>query len=258
MRIERFGCKKSSIYLLTRCREIYTFLLTCLSVPLQSPQTERMRAFCLASGCAMFDFSFKADIKKLERTLDDIAYKQLPFATSQAFTAMAKEVAQAQSKNISAVLDKPTPFTVKSVGYKGATKDSQEAIIYLKDIAADYLEPYEFGGVNKLNGKALLKPVNLGVNQYGNLPRTKLAQLKARKNIFIGKIKTKSGEINGVWQRTPAQRGKPAGIKLLIRFEDAHEVKQNLGWRALAAKIIRSSYNRELGIALAKAIATAK
>lgn len=206
----------------------------------------------------MFDFSFKADVKKLERSLNDLAYKQLPFATAQAFTAMAKETAQAETKNMSAVLDRPAPFTTKSVGVRGATKDSQEAIIYLKDIAANYLEPYEFGGVNKLNGRALLKPVNIGTNQYGNLPRTKLAQLKGRKNIFIGKMKTKSGEINGVWQRTPAQRGKPAGIKLLIRFEDAHEVTQHLGWRALASKIIRSSYNRELGKALAKAIATAK
>jgi hypothetical protein len=217
-----------------------------------------MRAFLLASEVAMFDISFRADIKKLEKSLNDIPYRQLPFATSLAFTAMAKKVAEAESKNMAAVLDKPTPFTVKSVGFKGATKDSQEAIIYVRDIAAAYLEPYEFGGINKLNGKALLKPVNIGVNQYGNLPRTKLAQLRARKNIFIGKIKTKSGEINGVWQRTPAQRGKPAGVKLLIKFEDAHEVAQNLGWRSLAAKIIRSSYNRELGAALAKAIATAK
>jgi hypothetical protein len=204
----------------------------------------------------MFDIDIRADVKKLEKQLNNLAYKQLPFGTAIALTELAKLTAAAEKKNISQVLDNPTPFTVGSVGVKAARKDTQQATVYLKDIAAAYLEPYEFGGINKLNSRALLRPANLRVNQYGNLSRTKLAQLKARQDIFIGKVKTKSGEIDGVWQRIKAMRGKPASLKLLIKFEDAHEVTQHLGWRDLAKKVVAANLNREMGKGLAKAIAT--
>jgi hypothetical protein len=157
-----------------------------------------------------------------------------------------------------------------------AKKDNLEATLFLKDIAAAYLEPYEFGGKNKLNAKALLKPVDAPINQYGNLPRNQIAKLKARSDIFIGPIKTKSGKvINGVWQKKAAsaivvntktgkhritKRGLHAGtqLKLLIRFEDAHDVKQHLGWFDVASKVIPANFNKQFGQALAKAIATAK
>ena len=206
----------------------------------------------------MFDISIKPDLRGLEKSLNGFAYQQLPFAVAQGLTVIAKRVADAEVENMQRVLDRPTPFTLKSVGVKGATKSSQEATVFIKDVAAAYLEPYEFGGMNKLSGRALLRPANVNVNQYGNLPRKKLAQLKARKDIFIGAIKTRNGQVNGVWQRVPPQRGKPASLKLLIKFEDAHEVTQRLGWRDLAQKVVRANLDRELGKALAKAIASAK
>lgn len=207
----------------------------------------------------MFDIDIRADVKKLEKQLSSLAFKQLPFATSQALTNIAKDVATAEKQNMKNKLDRPTPFTVNSVGSKGATKDSQQSIVYVKDIASAYLEPYEFGGLNKLNGKALLRPANIGVNQYGNLPRKKIAQLKSRKDVFFGVVKTRTaGEINGVWQRIPAPRGKFGSLKLLIRFEDAHTAQRHLGWRDLAKKIVEANLNREMGKALAQAIATAR
>lgn len=206
----------------------------------------------------MFDISIKANLAQLGRSLDNIAYKQLPFAQARAMTELAKMTAKAEVANMQKVLDRPTPFTLRSVGSKGATRNSQEATVFIKDIAAAYLEPYEFGGRNKLSGRALLRPANINVNQYGNLPKSKLAQLKAKQNVFIGAVRTRAGLVNGVWQRTPARPGQPSGLKLLIKFEDAHEVRQHLGWRDLAKKVINSNLNRVLGRELAKAIATAR
>lgn len=207
----------------------------------------------------MFDISLKSNFREIERSLSNFAFKQMPYAQARAMTELGKLVVKAEVANMQKVLDRPTPFTLKSVGIKGATKDSQQTTIFIKDIAAVYLEPYEFGGINKLSGRALLRPANIGLNQYGNLPKSKLAQLKGKKNIFIGAIKTeRAGTINGVWQRIPAQAGKPAGLKLLIKFEDAHPVHQHLGWRELAKRVIDANYKRVLGAALAKAIATAK
>jgi hypothetical protein len=207
----------------------------------------------------MFDISVRSNVKAIERTLSDLAYKQMPFATALALTGLAKIVQAGEQDAMTTVFDRPTPFTVNSVGVRAARKDNLQALVYVKDIAAAYLEPYETGGTNKLNSRALLKPVNAPLNQYGNLSKSKLAQLKAKGNTFIGKVKGKGGEvINGVWQRTPAAKGKPAGMKLLIRFSDAHPIKQHLDYRARAEQLVRSNLNREMGKALARAIASAR
>ena len=207
----------------------------------------------------MLEISIRSDVKRLEKSLNELAYKQLPFASAVAMTALAKQVQQAEVQNMSKVLDNPTPFTLRSVGVKPARKDTQEALVYVKDIAAEYLLPYEFGGMNKLNSKALLKPIEQSVNKYGNLPRNLLARLKSRPDVFIGPVTRKGGEtINGVWQRIPPQKGKPGALKLLIRFTDAHPVTQHLGWRMLAQTIVRTRFNAEMGRALAKAIRTAR
>lgn len=226
----------------------------------------------------MLEISIRSDIKRLEKSLNDLAYKQLPFASATAMTALAKQVKQAEVQNMSKVLDNPTPFTLRSVGVKPARKDTQEALVYVKDIAAEYLLPYEFGGLNKLNSKALLKPIEQSVNKYGNLPRNLLARLKSRSDVFIGAVTfKKTGQtVNGVWQRNPVSRGtRRAGgygtkgahsvidgaqstLKLLIRFTDAHPVTQHLGWRTLAQTIVRTRSNAEMGRALAKAIRTAR
>lgn len=205
------------------------------------------------------DISVQTNVKALAKKLDAFAYKQLPFATAQALTAIAREIQKGEQAAMSTVFDRPTPFTVNSVGVKPARKDNQEAEVFVKDIAAAYLKPYEVGGVNKLNSKAVLTPIGSPTNQYGNLPRNRLASLKGRANVFVGKIKGKDGtQIDGVWQRIPARKGKPASVKLLIRFDDAHPIKQHLDYRQRAQGIVTATFDVEMGRALAKAIATAK
>ncbi|MEO1354481.1 MAG: hypothetical protein AAFW48_01645 [Pseudomonadota bacterium] len=206
----------------------------------------------------MLDISVRFDVKALQKSLDAIASKQLPYATAQAINAVAKQVQSAQRDNLAKVLDKPTPFTLNSIAVKGATKSSLTAVVYVKEIAAAYLLPYEEGGLNKLNARALIKPVDQKVNQYGNLPRTTVKRLASKKGVFIGKVQTKSGEVDGVWQRTKATRGKKAGLRLLVKFQDAHEARQRLGYRDLTRKVVGASFKRELGAALARAVATAK
>ena len=206
----------------------------------------------------MIDISVRFDVKALQKGLDAFASKQLPFATAQAINAVAKQVQAAQRENMAKVLDRPTPFTVNSVGIKPANKSSLTAMVYVKDIAAAYLLPYEVGGANKLNARALIKPVDQKANQYGNLPRTTVKRLASKKNVFIGKVKTKAGEVDGVWQRSKATRGKKAGLTLLIKFQDAHEATQRLGYQNVARKVVSASFKRELGAALARAMATAK
>ncbi|AVK37132.1 hypothetical protein Q4R84_18260 [Morganella morganii] len=199
--------------------------------------------------------------------------KQIPFATAQAMTAVVRKIEDAQKVAMQRNLDNPTPFTVKSVKSRGARKNDLKAKVFVMNTAAAYLEPFETGGVHKLNGSALLNPKDIKLNKYGNLPRNKLSSLKSKENTFIGDI----GGINGVWQRKKAKKGKkgrkrlqrsPNGTrrdrkkqpmpKLLIRFGDALPVEPVLGYQDRAMKMTQALLPQEINRAIAEAIRTAK
>ncbi|HHN8277544.1 TPA: hypothetical protein ACRRWE_001667 [Morganella morganii] len=199
--------------------------------------------------------------------------KQIPFATAQAMTAVVRKIEDAQKVAMQRNLDNPTPFTVKSVRSKGARKTDLKAKVFVMNTAAAYLEPFETGGVHKLNGSALLNPKDIKLNKYGNLPRNKLSSLKSKENTFIGDI----GGVNGVWQRKKAKKGKkgrkrlqrsPNGTrrdrkkqpmpKLLIRFGDALPVEPVLGYQDRAMKMTQALLSQEINRAIAEAIRTAR
>ena len=199
--------------------------------------------------------------------------KQIPFATAQSMTAVVRKIEDAQKVAMQRNLDNPTPFTVKSVKSRGARKSDLKAKVFVMNTAAAYLEPFETGGVHKLNGSALLNPKDIKLNKYGNLPRNKLSSLKSKENTFIGDI----GGVNGVWQRKKAKKGKkgrkrlqrsPNGTrrdrkkqpmpKLLIRFGDALPVEPVLGYQDRAMKMTQALLPQEINRAIAGAIRTAR
>ncbi|NWC92634.1 MULTISPECIES: hypothetical protein [unclassified Pseudomonas] len=218
------------------------------------------------------DISVRANVKELSKALSALAYKQIGFATAQALTALAKEVQADEIQNIASTFKKPRPFTQKSVGVQGARKDTLKASVFVRPIAAKYLEPYEDGGNHVLPGtsKAILNPKDIKLDQYGQLPRGVLDRLKARKDIFIGPVKTKSGIVNGVWQRVPPKNGKgarrgraavaalPGHLKLLIRFGDSLAVNKRLNYRSRAKVLVDRRFNAVFGEAMAKALASAR
>ncbi|HHW8957242.1 hypothetical protein [Morganella morganii] len=196
--------------------------------------------------------------------------KQIPFATAQAMTAVARKIEGAQKVAMQRNLDNPTPFTVKSVKSRGARKSDLKAKVFVMNTAAAYLEPFETGGVHKLNGSALLNPKDIKLNKYGNLPRNKMSALKSKENTFIGDI----DGVNGVWQRKKAKKGRkrlqrsPNGTrrdkkrqpmpKLLIRFGDALPVEPVLGYQDRAMKMTQALLLQEINRAIAEAIRTAR
>lgn len=213
-----------------------------------------------------------ADIKELSAQLQSLK-KQIPFAAAQALTSVARQIAAAEKTAFQRKLENPTPFTVNSVGAAGARRDSLTAKVFVRDIAAGYLEPFEFGGAHKLNGHALLNPKDIKLNKYGNLPRNKLSQLKAKSNTFIGEI----DGVNGVWQRKAAKKGKKGKKrqkrsangtrrervkqrppKLLIRFGDALPVKPTLGYMDRAEKMATALMPAALSAAIDQALKSAK
>lgn len=212
-----------------------------------------------------------ANIRELSGHLQKLQ-KQIPFATAQALTSTARKIQAAEKTALSRKLENPTPFTVNAVGSAGARRDNLVAKVFVRDIAASYLEPFEFGGDHKLNSQALLNPKNIKLNKYGNLTRNKMAQLKAKPDVFVGEI----DGVNGVWQRKKATKGKKnakrrkrsqngtrqprqkqTAPKLLVRFGDALPVKPVLGYmdraQAMAANLMQTELSRAMAAAMASA-----
>lgn len=210
-----------------------------------------------------------ANIRELPATLAKMR-KQIPFATAQALTSVARQIAAAEKVGIQRTFANPMPFTVNSVKSRGARKDNLVATVSIMDTAAEYLDPYEFGGVHKLNGKALLNPKNIKLNKYGNLPRNKMAQLKAKDDVFVGEV----GKARGVFKRykykkvkkrakrspngTRRERVKQRKPKLLIQYGDALPVKQHLNYFDRANKMAAALMPSALSKAISDAMKTAK
>lgn len=224
----------------------------------------------------MLEINVSADVKALQKQLLGLANRQIPFAASQALTAVARKVQAAETDRIGERLKNPSPFTRKSVGMRGARKSDLEALVFIKDRAAKYLDPFESGGRHVLPGRTLLNPKKVKLNMYGQLPRKMLAGLKARPDVFIGPVKTRNGVVNGVWQRPTDtkrvtllnskgrrlnnlyQTSGNKGLRLLIRFGDALPVNVRLDYHKLASEIIREGFDREMRVALASALASAR
>jgi hypothetical protein len=214
----------------------------------------------------------KTDLRAYTKGMNQIAARQLPFAMAQTLTAVAGHVGMAWQDEMRTKLDRPTPFTLGGVAVRPARKTDLTATIYMRDVAATYLQPFVDGGPHFLGAKkGLLKPVNVPLNAYGNLSRAKLATLKAKPGVFIGAVRLKDGQIvNGVWQRQGVGRGsgkrraavtpKPTGcaLKLLIRFADARPVTQRLDFKGRAEAVVRAVIEPTFAKAFAAALASAR
>jgi hypothetical protein len=205
--------------------------------------------------------SIQADVRSVTRTLDDAAKRQVPFAAARALTALAFAVQRAERAATTQVFEHPRPFTQRSVLVDKATKVAPAATVYVRPEAAEYLAPYEFGGVHHLPGlgRVLLNPKSLKLDPYGQI-RGKPRSIGDRRNVFVGTVKTKAGPVWGFWQRLKV-KAKAAGqprLKLLVRGGEALAVHKRLGFEDRARAVVQAQARAVFDIELAKAIASAR
>jgi hypothetical protein len=63
---------------------------------------------------------------------------------------------------------------------------------------------------------------------------------------------------NGKVRNTRKATNTSGRLLLLVKFEDAHPARQHLDWFGVASRTVARTFNREMGKALAKAIASAR
>ena len=145
----------------------------------------------------MLELNIHADVRRLERELNDFAQKQVRFATAQALNDTARAVRADLQDEFRSVFDRPVPRTLNSVRLSFATKARPEISIEIdaepnKGTApARYLQPQIEGGGRHLKrferllqAKGLMPPGWYAVpgaaaplNQYGNVPGSFLTML---------------------------------------------------------------------------------
>ena len=192
-------------------------------------------------------------IKEVEKAIKKDA-KQMRFAAAVALTRTAKIAAGDEKKLAAKKLVKPTPFTLRGFRFKKATKAKLESSVYIAPIQAEYLWWSVEGGrraKRAKSGEAL--PVNIKLNQYGNIPargKGKIKKLIDRPDTFLGTVRG----VYGLWQRG-SQKNK---IKLLLRFVPSTKYHRRFKFYDLAERAFKRHFGREFDKAFDEAIRTAR
>lgn len=226
------------------------------------------------------EINIRTNIAQLHREMEYELRDQIPYAAAVAINALAAKIVEVERAAFSEVFDKPTPFTKNALGRTYANKYKPEAIIFVKDIQARYLTPFigTTGGMQVPHKDAILNPRNIGLDQYGNIPRNKIAQLlaidaarqfsthkvnqhgarailTAQKKYFAGSVLRGGTRISGVWERPDNRKG---ALKLMVRFTDPKLVKEHLDYFERAQAVIDKNIDRLLRLSLAFAVDTKK
>lgn len=190
----------------------------------------------------------KVDTKAAKRQLDGLE-RQLPFVQAAAVNDLAFQAQRAENEAMKTVFHRPRPFTQKATAVKKASKAKPVATVYLKAAQERYLDPYEHGGLHVTPGKALLEPVNVPLDSYGQMPKNLVAKLAADPGVFVGTVRG----VTGFWRRLKGHH-----LRLLIRFGKNQPVRQHLDFERRAVKLVARRGQAAVKAALARAIATAR
>lgn len=155
------------------------------------------------------------NIPAVLKTLRGTLYKQIPYAVSRALNDTAKDVQAELVRLLPRYLDRPTPFTEKAFAVRFSNKSHLVATIFIKPIQERYLRRQIEGG----HGVTKIKPIDVKLNKYGNVPGLrggrKVAQLLAKSNTFRAVI----NGTDGIWQR---QKKGPLKLLLVMNAQIKH------------------------------------
>ncbi len=172
---------------------------TCVAVqtyalPKAHPLT--LVGFCFGEN-HVITFSVKSDLEATINRFARIAGDQMPFATALALTRTAKAAKEEIERQLPALINNPTPYTMRGFRLYPATKRKLLAEVDFRVAmgrgtqARDYLAPIVYGGERKLkaferslqrtgllpSGMAAVPGSAATVDAYGNLSRGQIVQI---------------------------------------------------------------------------------
>lgn len=212
------------------------------------------------------------DLSDFEVGLNRLEHKQMPFASSVALNRTVMDVKQNTTRRLSKDIDRPTPFTQRGIFTRPSTKTRLVAEVGFKDIQAGYLQYLSEGGTRRPNGRAIVVPVGMRLNKYGNMTRTAVRRALADPRVFSGKVKG----VSGIWkrprkgtQRKSSAKARPRGgrygtlgniktLTLLATYHSTARYKKRMDFQGGAVKTAEARLPHHLRTALAKAMQTVR
>lgn len=134
----------------------------------------------------MLNVSITVDTRNLGKKFTALERKQIPFAASLTLNDVAFDARKNEQKRMVKDLDRPTPFTVRGVQVKKASKRRLESRVLIEKKRARYLKYQIHGGTRRPKGRALVIPGRaVRLNKYGNVPgfRKFAGREKAKANV---------------------------------------------------------------------------
>ena len=190
----------------------------------------------------------KSNIKAVTKDLSRTEKKQIPFATANAINATLFQWRKEMGKQTKIKLDNPTPFTQKGFMVNKANKLKLVGQLFIKEAVAKYLNIQIEGGVRSGSKKFAIPTRNAKLNQYGNIPGKKSGVVKGVKQ----SIMTING-MTGVYEKN-----KDKTLKLIIAFKDSANYKAKFPFYKIGQGFINSKFNKNMIVALNKALKSAK
>lgn len=195
------------------------------------------------------DLGLRRDLDQVIGNLNRFERKQLPFATSLALNTVAKDAQRRAQRQMRLDLDRPTRFTIQGVAVKRSSKRNLESAVFIKEIQAEYLKYQVDGGTRRPKKRAVVVPVKVRLNKFGNIPRKKIKALLTRDDVFV----VRDSKAAGIYQRM-----KSGKLKMLVAFESKAEYEKRFPFGSVIVKEAQTRMPPALRQALRKALATAK
>ena len=197
--------------------------------------------------------SVKADVKTVQRQLNRIQKRQIPFATSLALNRTADKAKDDLYGSMKRYFKKPTKQVLnQSLRTQYSKKTNLRSQVYAVPWADEFLQYQAYGGTERKKGPRLVAPVDqANVNAYGNI--------KGKRNNLIKSgmyyAKTKSGK-DAVWRKRG--RGKNAKLRLQYVFKDSMQYRRIWPYERVAERSVARYFPKFMIRALNKALATAR
>ena len=217
---------------------------------------------------------------RVKRLLEEFQ-RQTPFATALALTRIAQDVKKAET-GLLKTLDRPTPYTLRAIAIRPATKERLESRVFVKDEsvkgvpAAKYLMPQYRGGRrrHKSHEKLLQRfgqmpsgwyavpGKDVRLNRYGNVTGAQITKIlsdlrsmydpqqnraEGRKGRYFV-MRNRYGRATGVYERVGKKRVK----SILHYVRDVH-YRKRLDFDGVAVKVIERRYKQHMIDALGDA-----